>query len=362
MAIPSSGELTMGNINGEHTTGNYSSLVETTVDLQALSTEAAATWDDGPDGSEPHAMGEFYSLSKSGCFVKGTKVLMADNTTKNIEDVVVGDVVQTIDGNQKVKKVLSHPATNRLYSINGSVGFVTSNHPFYTKNGWKIIDIEARDERQHYVEKQPLTIGDFVRTDKGWVEITSIICERDGNSDELFYNLSIENTKSYYADGFLVHNKCFVGNTLINMADGTQKTIDKIVVGDMVDTISGSQEVTRVESPTHNNLVEYVTERHITRCTDDHPFWSYDKQSWVSNNPAASKTSYGIECEQVTTGSFFQLPGIGPYAANNFPNLDNFPFYTLYEINDITGSFQTYTFATDSKTYYADNKLVHSEI
>ena len=60
-------------------------------------------------------------------------------------------------------------------------------------------------------------------------------------------------------DGFLVHNKCFVGRTLINMADGTQKTIDKIVVGDMVDTISGSQEVTRVESPTHNNLVEYFT-------------------------------------------------------------------------------------------------------
>jgi ribosomal protein L31 len=357
MAVPSSGTLTMGNLNGEHTTGDYNNLVTSTVDLQALSTSAAATWGDPPDGIAPHAMGEFYGLAQS-CFVKGTKVLMSDNTTKNIEDVVVGDMVQTIDGNQKVREVLVHPATN----INGSIGFVTSNHPFYTKNGWKIIDIEARNDKHDYIEKQPLTIGDFVRTDKGWVEITSIVCERDGNSDELFYNLSIENTKSYYADGFLVHNKCFVGRTLINMADGTQKTIDKIVVGDMVDTISGSQEVTRVESPTHNNLVEYFTDGLSTICTDDHPFWSYDKQSWVSNNPSASISSYGISCEQVTTGSLFQLPGTGPYAANNYPGLDNFPFYTLYAINDVTGSFKTYTFSTDSQTYYADNKLVHSEI
>ena len=362
MAVPSSGTLTMGNLNGEHTTGDYNNLVTSEVDLQALSTSAAGTWGDPPDGVAPYAMSEFYGLAQSSCFVKGTKVLMSDNTTKNIEDVVVGDIVQTIDGNQKVREVLVHPATNRLYSINGSIGFVTSNHPFYTKNGWKIIDIEARNDKHDYIEKQPLTIGDFVRTDKGWVEITSIVCERDGNSDELFYNLSIENTKSYYADGFLVHNKCFVGRTLINMADGTQKTIDKIVVGDMVDTISGSQEVTRVESPTHNNLVEYFTDGLSTICTDDHPFWSYDKQSWVSNNPSASISSYGISCEQVTTGSLFQLPGIGPYAANNYPGLDNFPFYTLYAINDVTGSFKTYTFSTDSQTYYADNKLVHSEI
>ena len=361
MAVPSSGTLTMGNLNGEHTTGDYNLLMDSTIQLKELSEAAASTWGDPPDGSAPYQMSEFYGLAQS-CFVKGTKVLMSNNTTKNIEDVVVGDIVQTINGNQKVREVLAHPATNRLYSINGSIGFVTSNHPFYTKNGWKIIDIEARNDKHDYIEKQPLTIGDFVRTDKGWVEITSIVCERDGNPDELFYNLSIENTKSYYADGFLVHNKCFVGRTLINMADGTQKTIDKIVVGDMVDTISGSQEVTRVESPTHNNLVEYFTDGLSTICTDDHPFWSFDKQSWVSNNPSASISSYGISCEQVTTGSLFQLPGIGPYAANNYPGLDNFPHYTLYAINDVTGSFKTYTFSTDSQTYYADNKLVHSEI
>ena len=362
MAVPGSGEITMGNLNGEHTTGDYNNLATSLVKLKDLSEAAAAGWTDPPSsGSSPYSMSEFYGYSQS-CFVKGTKVLMADNTTKNIEDVVVGEMVQTIDGNQKVKQVLSHPAANRLYSINGSIGFVTSNHPFYTKNGWKMIDVEARDNKQDYVENESLAIGDFVRTDKGWVEITSIVQERDANSDELFYNLSIENTESYYADGFLVHNKCFVGNTLINMADGTQKTIDQIVVGDIVDTISGSQEVTRVESPTHNNLVEYVTDRNITRCTDDHPFWSYDKQSWVSNNPSASISSYGISCEQVTTGSFFQLPGIGPYSANNYKHLDNFPHYTLYKINDVTGSFQTYTFSTDSQTYYADNKLVHSEI
>ena len=362
MAVPGSGALTMGNLQGEHTTGNYNNLVTDTVQLRELSQAAATLWEDPPNATAPYAMSEFYSTSQ-GCFVKGTKVLMANGTLKNIEDVVVGDMVQTQNKNQKVLKVLRHKSITPLYSINNSVDFVTNNHPFYTKSGWKVIDVNSIYPKQKdYIQKDSLSIGDFIRTDDGWIEVKTITRGREPLPDEEYYNLSIDKTPSYYADGFLVHNKCFVGETLINMADGTLKRIDQIVVGDMVDTISGSQEVTRIESPIHNNLVEYVFDNDITRCTDDHPFWSYDKQSWVSNNPSASQTSYGIECEQMTTGSYFQLPGSGPNSATRFKNLSHFPFFKLYSINDYTGSFQTYTFSTDSQTYYANYKLVHSEI
>lgn len=362
MAVPSSGTLTMGNLNGENVTGTYGSLVTSEIDLGSLTTSAAGLWDDGPDGVQPYGMNEFYGTART-CFVKGTKVLMGDGSEKNIEDVVVGDLVQTKDGNQKVNKLLRHPPTTPLYSINDSKGFVTNNHPFYTKDGWKVISVGSTDPKQKdYILKEPLSIGDFIRTNNGWVEVHNIKKEREGLIAEQFYNLSIDKTHSYFADGYLVHNKCFVGNTLINMANGTQKRIDEIVVGDMVDTISGSQEVRSIESPVHNNLMQYHFDLGTTECTDDHPFWDFDKQSWVSNNPSASMSSYNIHCEQITTGSRFTLTGLGPNSAIKHRALQQFPFDTLIQMNDITGSFQTYTFSTDSQTYYANKKLVHSEI
>lgn len=43
---------------------------------------------------------------KPKCFVKGfNKVLMADDTKKLIEDIVVGDIVTTQNGSAKVTKV-----------------------------------------------------------------------------------------------------------------------------------------------------------------------------------------------------------------------------------------------------------------
>ena len=41
----------------------------------------------------------FHSLvsHNSPCFVAGTKIMMEDGTTKNIEDVIVGDIVMSFD-------------------------------------------------------------------------------------------------------------------------------------------------------------------------------------------------------------------------------------------------------------------------
>ena len=39
----------------------------------------------------------YYSGDSSGCFVKGTKILLADSSTKNVEDIVIGDQVMIFD-------------------------------------------------------------------------------------------------------------------------------------------------------------------------------------------------------------------------------------------------------------------------
>lgn len=72
------------------------------------------------------------------CFIPGTQILLEDGTTKNIEDVVVGDLV--ITHNNRAKKVVRTfitPHDGDLLKIdvrNGQSIFTTENHPFFKLN------------------------------------------------------------------------------------------------------------------------------------------------------------------------------------------------------------------------------------
>jgi hypothetical protein len=75
-------------------------------------------------------------LPSGSCFLAGTKVLMGDDSLKNIEAVVVNDVVKTRTGTAQVlaPTVLSHMG-EQTYSLN-ALGFqFTRTHPFMTMHG-----------------------------------------------------------------------------------------------------------------------------------------------------------------------------------------------------------------------------------
>lgn len=69
------------------------------------------------------------------CFGKGTKVIMADYSRKNIEDIKVGDFVMGIDGSpQEVIRTTS--GTDQLYEViqkKGENYVVNSKHPLYVE-------------------------------------------------------------------------------------------------------------------------------------------------------------------------------------------------------------------------------------
>ena len=65
----------------------------------------------------------------SRCVLEGTKIKMADGTEENIEDIDVGDVVKTIDGNKKVLKTF-HKKESETIIVNGDIE-VTPNHKFF---------------------------------------------------------------------------------------------------------------------------------------------------------------------------------------------------------------------------------------
>ena len=99
-----------------------------------------------------------------------------------------------------------------LYSFNGGKYFVTSEHPFMTKEGWKSINPEATKFESEELYNQlvgSLQVGDIVKTEDDWVELKTIDIQKTTKSDFNIplYNFHVENQQNYYADGYLVHNK-----------------------------------------------------------------------------------------------------------------------------------------------------------
>ena len=69
------------------------------------------------------------------CFLPGTRILMADGSTKAIEAVTQGDAVKTRSGTAKVLATVSLThASDRVYGLNGTGFRFTRTHPFLTMN------------------------------------------------------------------------------------------------------------------------------------------------------------------------------------------------------------------------------------
>lgn len=77
----------------------------------------------------------FIGIEEFGCHIKGTKVLMYDGSTKNVEDVQIGDVLMGNDNTPRIVQKL-YNGTDQLYKItlsNGDFQIVNSHHPVYFK-------------------------------------------------------------------------------------------------------------------------------------------------------------------------------------------------------------------------------------
>ncbi|MEE9525890.1 MAG: lamin tail domain-containing protein [Candidatus Woesearchaeota archaeon] len=158
------------------------------------------------------------TVKKSSCFPAGTKILMRDNTEKNIEDVNVGDIVIGFDGNANIPVEvleLESPVRDHMYTLSfedNSTLKLTAEHPLYTKDGWKSISPESTSYENSQLDVEKLEIGDSVLNSEGkYVTITNIDFEKTVIQT---YNLkSVSDNNNFYANGFLAHNK---GGTTIS--------------------------------------------------------------------------------------------------------------------------------------------------
>lgn len=176
----------------------------------------------------PTRTSPFDSDDGPSCFTAGTRVLMADGSTRPVEQIRVGDRVRGQDGAVNTVIGVERPRLGRrlLYAINGGRAFVTAEHPFLTPGGWKSVDPAATAAENPRLKVRPLRVGDHVfvgivaegdgvrpasagapRTLRlRLVRIRRIAAQRQPAST-VVYNLLLDGNNTYFADGFLVHNK-----------------------------------------------------------------------------------------------------------------------------------------------------------
>lgn len=162
------------------------------------------------------------------CFVTGTPILMADGEERPIETLQAGERVRDQYGRSNlilaVEQVLL--GARRLYGINRLAPFFTAEHPFLTTRGWAAIAPAMTRTENPTLAVLPLFTGMHLL---GWSEhgcagnlalapqpallLLESLCWIDAPPTTALFNLILDGSHSYVANGLIVHNKDGDGNS-----------------------------------------------------------------------------------------------------------------------------------------------------
>lgn len=301
----------------------------------------------------------------SSCFIAGTMVRMSDGTSKLIEDIVIGDQLEGMSGVVNTVVALDQPklGTRLLWSINGTGYFVTSEHPFMTQEGWKSLSPEATAQENPNLEVLPLVVDDWLDRIDGNMEQVETVDYAEFDSETPLYNFILDGNNTYYADGYLVHNKagdgdgggggggkgggCFIAGSMVTMEDGSKQAIETVVVGDKLQGVDGSiNEVLVALRPLLGEGKLYSMNGSDHWYTADHPFMTED--GWKALEPLSGKHANLRPREMVIGDKIVQADG----------SLKELKVFDGVEAPDDT---QLYNFKlTNTMSYFVNNNLVHN--
>lgn len=164
------------------------------------------------------------SKAKS-CFVAGTKVLMSNNSTKNIEDIKVGDVVvsrEEFTDKLILSRVRHSGETNKVKELielqlsNSTTLRCTPDHKIRLKNG--------KYKEAKYIVTQDIVDSEFSIISISHIQLTEAIP---------VYDIEVENesnSHNFCANGIFVHNCIFgllYGKSTFNFAKEWGCTVDE---------------------------------------------------------------------------------------------------------------------------------------
>ena len=156
------------------------------------------------------------------CFIAGTRILMADGSERPIETLRVGDRVRDRHGQSNRIQAIERVAlgARRLYGLNHLPPFFTAEHPFLTTRGWAAIAPAMTRTENPALAVLPLFTGMHLL---GWSEggsagnlalaphpvelpVASLFWV-DAPPATALFNLILDGSHSYVANGLIVHNK-----------------------------------------------------------------------------------------------------------------------------------------------------------
>ncbi|BBG84107.1 intein-containing protein [Aeromonas hydrophila] len=156
------------------------------------------------------------------CFVAGTRILMADGEERPIETLRVGERVRDQYGHSNrilaIERVLL--GARRLYGLNRLAPFFTAEHPLLTTRGWAAIAPAMTRTENPTLAVLPLFTGMHLLS---WSEhgsagslalaphptplLVESLCWLDAPPTTALFNLILDGSHSYVANGLIVHNK-----------------------------------------------------------------------------------------------------------------------------------------------------------
>ena len=167
------------------------------------------------------------------CFLKDTMITMADGSELPIQDIEVGMRVLSYNEDlddvvaSKVTEVFYHPAehTDEYFIINDKI-FVTGNHEIYTPNDrYDIVTGDVyKTDWSKWLRVDRMQVDD-VLVDSDLVEHKVESIEKIIRTPIETWNLEVENTHTYFAEGYIVHNGAPGSPAGKNVASGEFSTI-----------------------------------------------------------------------------------------------------------------------------------------
>lgn len=170
------------------------------------------------------------------CFDKNTKIKMADESYKSIEEIQIGDIL--FNNNKVTAKLKLNAEGSQMYNINGVI--VSSNHSIKYNNKWIYVrDYPDKKLIPNYLEpylyclnttSKELVINNIVFSD--WDELYEDNLEKILNINNNYNNkdfiIKERNLIHYYLDnGFPL-------NTVFTLSNKKQKKIQEIEIGDVL--------------------------------------------------------------------------------------------------------------------------------
>ena len=320
------------------------------------------------------------------CFPKGTKIRMANGSSKDISEIEIGDEILGVDEGIIDDEMAEesdwfydeeriHPTKVTKIFIQKSevVGYGWRNYETYTdENGNDAI--EEKDCHWITPEHPCLTID---REYKPFIDVINDIhsgfvmyAPRWGvdsvGSDELLlsdyrkevtvYNLETE-CHTFIADDLIVHNctYCVGPDTLIHMAESTVKKIKDIQVGDVVKVFDEYPPLKDIH-PTKLNLKDQFYDAKVTQV------FKHTDQVVEIKSPYIRRHLYITKNHRVLTNTGWKMVG------SLIPSMDkiairdrnNINFTSNYVIYDEYSETEVYNIETESGTYVANGLCVHN--